>query len=85
MVTDPLRVGHEERYYPGDVNFRAADIVVINKANTASHPAIEQVCCCVWVWVLCLCGYPVCIFFRCVALVSCVNVLGQVSTENILH
>lgn len=43
VVTDPLRAGHEERYYPGDVNFRAADIIVINKANTATPHAVQEV------------------------------------------
>lgn len=43
VVTDPLRAGHEERYYPGDINFRAADVVVINKANSASAGGVEQV------------------------------------------
>ncbi len=34
-IADPHRVGHERTYYPGCVNFRAADIIIINKANTA--------------------------------------------------
>ena len=28
-------MGHERTYYPGCVNFRAADVIIINKANTA--------------------------------------------------
>jgi hypothetical protein len=34
-VTDPHRAGAEVGYYPGDVNFRAADVITINKVNTA--------------------------------------------------
>jgi hypothetical protein len=34
-VADPLRLGHEEIYYPGNVNFKCADVIDINKANTA--------------------------------------------------
>ncbi|MFQ5738727.1 MAG: cyclic 2,3-diphosphoglycerate synthase [Acidobacteriota bacterium] len=36
VVTDPLRCGHELAYYPGEVNLRRADVVLINKVNTAS-------------------------------------------------
>jgi predicted GTPase len=42
-VADPLRPGHELTYYPGEVNFRAADIILINKANAASREAISSV------------------------------------------
>ena len=34
-IADPHRLGHERTYYPGCVNFRAADVIIINKANTA--------------------------------------------------
>jgi predicted GTPase len=34
-VADPLRPGHESSYYPGEVNVRMADIIVINKVDTA--------------------------------------------------
>lgn len=34
-VADPLRPGHELMSFPGEVNVRAADIVVINKINAA--------------------------------------------------
>ncbi|TWT44788.1 Cyclic 2,3-diphosphoglycerate synthetase [Phycisphaerae bacterium RAS1] len=37
-VADPHRPGHESRYYPGETNVRMADVVVINKCDTA-HPA----------------------------------------------
>ncbi|MBD3210564.1 GTPase [Candidatus Micrarchaeota archaeon] len=33
VVTDVLRPGHEMWYYPGETNFRAADVVVINKIS----------------------------------------------------
>ena len=35
VVLDPLRIGDETSYYPGEVNLISADIVVINKVNTA--------------------------------------------------
>jgi predicted GTPase len=34
-VVDPLRPGHELRYHPGETNVRMADVVVINKIDTA--------------------------------------------------
>lgn len=42
-ITDPLRPGHEIEYYPGEVNLRGADIVVINKVNTAPPADAEAV------------------------------------------
>lgn len=42
-VVDPHRPGHELSYYPGEVNLRAADIVVINKVDTADYYNIEEV------------------------------------------
>ncbi len=41
-VVDPFRVGHELGYHPGEVNFRSATIVVINKADSAPPGSIEQ-------------------------------------------
>ena len=35
VVADPHRAGHELEYYPGEVNFRRADVIVINKIDTA--------------------------------------------------
>ena len=35
VVTDPHRAGHEMTYYPGEANLRRADVVVINKIDTA--------------------------------------------------
>ena len=42
-VADPHRAGDELAYYPGDINFRCADVIVINKANTAKEDSIKQV------------------------------------------
>jgi len=42
-VADPHRAGHEIKYYPGEVNFRSADIIIINKVNTADRGNIEIV------------------------------------------
>jgi predicted GTPase len=33
VVADALRPGHEMLYYPGETNFRAADVIVINKST----------------------------------------------------
>ena len=41
VVVDPLRVGHEERYYPGEANLRMADVVVINKVDSAAPEHVE--------------------------------------------
>jgi predicted GTPase len=35
VVADPHRAGHELEYYPGEVNFRRADVIIINKIDTA--------------------------------------------------
>ncbi len=43
VVVDPLRPGHETRYHPGHTNLLAADVVVINKVESAPLEAIEQV------------------------------------------
>jgi predicted GTPase len=42
-VTDPHRAGHELSYYPGEVTLRIADVVVINKMDSASPEAIQIV------------------------------------------
>lgn len=41
-VVDPFRAGHELGYHPGETNFRAADLIVVNKADTAPPGTIEQ-------------------------------------------
>jgi predicted GTPase len=43
VVVDPHRPGHELSYYPGEVNFRRAQVIVINKVDTASLESIEIV------------------------------------------
>jgi predicted GTPase len=35
-VVDPLRPGHEQSHHPGETNVRLADIVVVNKVDTAA-------------------------------------------------
>lgn len=42
-VVDPHRPGHELSYYPGEVTLRLADVVVINKMDTAAPDAIQIV------------------------------------------
>lgn len=42
-VADPHRPGNELRYYPGEVNLRLADVIVINKMDTASPEGIQTV------------------------------------------
>jgi predicted GTPase len=43
VITDPHRPGHEISYYPGETNLRMADVVVINKEDTADYENIEKV------------------------------------------
>jgi len=42
-VTDPHRAGHELSYYPGEVTLRLADVVVINKIDSAAPEAVQTV------------------------------------------
>ena len=41
-VTDPHRVGHELRYYPSEVNIRMADVIIINKLDSADMDDVNQ-------------------------------------------
>jgi predicted GTPase len=43
VVADPHRAGHELAYYPGEVNLRCADVIVINKVDTAGLHDLETV------------------------------------------
>ena len=43
VVVDPLRPGHELRYHPGEANLRMADVVVINKIDSATPEALATV------------------------------------------
>jgi len=40
-VADPLRAGDEVSYYPGEASLRMADVVIINKIDTAGPEAIQ--------------------------------------------
>lgn len=40
-LVDPHRVGHELLYYPGEVNLRMADVVIINKVGTAAPEDVD--------------------------------------------
>jgi predicted GTPase len=42
-IVDPHRPGDELNYYPGEVTLRLADVVVINKMDTASSEGIQIV------------------------------------------
>jgi predicted GTPase len=43
VVADPHRPGHELEYYPGEVNLKRADVIVINKIDTADLDDILEV------------------------------------------
>jgi predicted GTPase len=42
VVTDPLRSGHALHYHPGEANMRMADVVVINKMDTATPREVRE-------------------------------------------
>ena len=42
-VADPHRPGHELSYYPGEISLRLADVVVINKMDSAGPAGIQTV------------------------------------------
>jgi predicted GTPase len=41
VVADPHRAGHELLYHPGETNFRRADVIVINKIDTADDEKVN--------------------------------------------
>lgn len=43
VVLDPHRAGHELKYYPGEVNFRRADVFVINKMDSAKKEDVALI------------------------------------------
>ncbi|MEK7312039.1 MAG: GTPase, partial [Chloroflexota bacterium] len=43
VVADPHRPGHESTYHPGEANVRLADVIVINKVDTADPNAVLNV------------------------------------------
>jgi predicted GTPase len=42
-VADPLRPGHELTYHPGEVNVRRADVLVVNKVDSAPAEDVDRV------------------------------------------
>jgi predicted GTPase len=42
-VVDPLRPGHEVTYHPGETNLRMADVLVINKIDSATPEQVAAV------------------------------------------
>jgi predicted GTPase len=42
-VVDPHRPGHELTYYPGEANVRLADVIVVNKVDSASRENVATV------------------------------------------
>jgi predicted GTPase len=42
VVADPLRAGHETTYHPGEANLRMADVVVINKMDSAQPEQVAE-------------------------------------------
>ena len=43
VLVDPHRPGHEISYFPGEANLRMADVVVVNKVDTAEKTGIDEV------------------------------------------
>ena len=43
VIADPLRAGDELKSHPGEINFKMADFIVINKENSASKKQIIEV------------------------------------------
>lgn len=43
VVADARRAGHEVLYYPGETNFRMADIIVVNKIDTAKPEDVDLI------------------------------------------
>jgi predicted GTPase len=42
-IADPLRSGHELAYFPGEANFRMADLILINKCDSAKEADIKAI------------------------------------------
>ncbi|MFS8542957.1 MAG: hypothetical protein LOD91_03850, partial [Limnochordales bacterium] len=42
-VADPHRPGHETTYHPGETNFRMADVIIVNKVDSAPAEQVEAV------------------------------------------
>ena len=43
VVADPYRAGHELGYYPGEANFRLADVIVISKTDSAPPEGVKTI------------------------------------------
>jgi len=43
VLVDALRPGHEKLYYPGEVNLRRADLLIITKVNEASEESLKKI------------------------------------------
>ena len=43
VLADPERAGHEVKYHPGETNLRMANIVIINKVDTANPKSVETI------------------------------------------
>jgi predicted GTPase len=43
VVLDPHRAGHERLYHPGEVNFLRGQVLIINKADSASQESLDKV------------------------------------------
>jgi len=43
VVADPYRAGHELSYYPGETNFRLADVIVISKTDSAPPDGVKTI------------------------------------------
>ncbi len=43
VIADPHRPGHEQSYHPGEANLRMADVIIINKIDTASPEGVQKV------------------------------------------
>jgi predicted GTPase len=43
VVADPHRAGHEVSYYPGEANLRMANVVIVNKVDTANPQNVQLV------------------------------------------
>ena len=43
VVVDPLRAGDELNYHPGEVNLRMADVIIVNKVDSATGDQVRRV------------------------------------------
>jgi predicted GTPase len=43
VLVDALRPGHEKLYYPGEVNLRRADVLIITKVNEGSKESLRKI------------------------------------------